>query len=228
MPKQQKNPTSLFLLLGMALFFITSCASISSLPNSNNEIEQIADETQDVRDRLVNTAYSLLGANTLEVNGRHFRQDCSGVVMALYYGAGIDLTPAIQAQSGSGVERLYAALEEKGYLHTGRYPLPGDIIFWDNTYDRDGSGRPDDELTHVGMVVSVSENGDIRYIHDHVTLGIVLEYMNLRHPDQHSRTKNGRIITVNSYMRASNAPSYDKQLAGELVHALGRAYLLVD
>jgi hypothetical protein len=46
-----------------------------------------------------------------------------------------------------------------GILKPGEYRL-GDIIFWDNTWDRNGNKRfGDDPLTHAGIVISIDEDG---------------------------------------------------------------------
>ena len=34
-------------------------------------------------------------------------------------------------------------------------PKPGDVVFFDNTYDRNKNKRLDDSLTHIAIVVSV-------------------------------------------------------------------------
>ncbi|THB64218.1 MAG: hypothetical protein D6B26_05150, partial [Spirochaetaceae bacterium] len=151
--------------------------------------------------------------------------DCTGAVLATYWGAGIDLAGASAGYPGrNGVAKLYAFLLDSGFIVDGDYPLPGDLIFWDNTYDYNENGLPDDGLTHVGMVVTVASNGDIEYLHHNYRRGIVLEKMNLREPATYSRIVNGQTVVVNSFMRARSAPAYDRRLAGELVNSLGQAY----
>ncbi|MFW6363401.1 MAG: NlpC/P60 family protein [Spirochaeta sp.] len=187
-----------------------------------------SDDFSDIRAALVAAAYDVLGAESLEVRDRSFRIDCTGVVQAIYYSAGIDLIAPLGAYSGNGVVRLHSYLADEQLVHGGREALPGDLIFWDNTYDRNKSGRPDDKLTHVGMIVSVEDNGDIQYIHHNYARGIVIEYMNLQTPEVHSRIEDGNTVIVNSFMRARSAPDYDKTLSGELINSLAQAYLLGD
>src|SRR5208337_912342 len=85
-----------------------------------------------LRSKLVEGAQSILGKKQLFVRGRRFNK-----------------------VNGNGVTRIYKTLERDNLLYSNDYPLPGDIIFWDNTYDADGDARWDDPLSHVGMVVRV-------------------------------------------------------------------------
>ena len=80
-------------------------------------------------------------------------------------------------------------------------PRPGDLLFWDNTFDRSRNGRWGDQLTHVAIVVGVDEHGTISFLHHNYRRGIVVETMNLRHPDVHTtETANGTVI-LNAPMR---------------------------
>ena len=81
--------------------------------------------------------------------------DCTGTVLAIYYYAGIDLARDFNKYSGNGVTRLYKSLQAQKLLYETRYPVTGDIIFWDNTYDRNEDGRWNDTLTHVGITAGV-------------------------------------------------------------------------
>ena len=97
--------------------------------------------------------------------------------------------------------------------------MPGDLVFWDNTYDKNSDGKFNDYLTHVGMVVSVDQNGTITYIHDNYKKGLVYEKMNLYRPKDRE---------LNSAMRMRSSPKgpNNESLAGELVRAFGQAWLL--
>lgn len=128
---------------------------------------------------------------TIRAGNRSYPLDCSGTILAVHYMAGIDLLPAFSTKTGNGVARLWK-------LGTpGGSPRPGDVIFWDNTYDRNGNGRWDDELTHAGIITDVDEEGTIRYVHHHYRLGIVEGRMNLTRPDDRS---------LNSAMRMRGQP----------------------
>ncbi|WP_020611102.1 NlpC/P60 family protein [Sediminispirochaeta bajacaliforniensis] len=226
-----RGSTLLFLVVGAyAALILSSCASLSPIGSSRtspsamgNMLTGPAAETQQA---LIDSAYTLLGKKRLAVKGKNFRLDCTGVVQAVYWGAGIDLVAPLSRYTGNGVSRLYAYLNDQGLLEEASTPSPGDLIFWDDTYDRNGNGKVDDPLTHIGMVVNVWENGDLEYIHHNYRKGIVLEKMNHKTPSLYTREENGKSIIVNSPMRMRGSPAYDKTLSGELVHAWGHAYLL--
>jgi len=226
-----RGSSLLFLVVATyTALILSSCASLSPVGSSRtspsaagNKLTGPAAETQQA---LIDSAYTLLGKKRLAVRGKNFRLDCTGVVQAVYWGAGIDLVAPLSRYTGNGVARLYAYLNDQGLLEEASTPSPGDLIFWDDTYDRNGNGKVDDPLTHIGMVVNVWENGDLEYIHHNYRKGIVLEKMNHKTPSLYTRKENGKTIIVNSPMRMRGSPTYDKTLSGELVHAWGHAYLL--
>ncbi|MFT5679346.1 MAG: surface antigen [Myxococcota bacterium] len=143
-------------------------------------------------------AAKLVGKGRLTVNSERYRYDCSGMVCAAYATSGYDL-------SGSS-KSLYESADQTGVLHTETLPYPGDIAFFDNSYDRNKNGQRDDELTHVAVVESVSEEGTITLIHlGSGTVGRI--QMNLLRPYDSS---------VNSYLRARSDLDGGPRLTGEL------------
>jgi hypothetical protein len=181
-----------------------------------------------LRGTLAEGARSVVGRKELIVRGRRFTMDCTGVVLAVYWYAGIDLARDFGGYSGSGVTRIYRTLEGEGLLYDSSRPLVGDVIFWDNTYDRDDDGQWDDSLTHVGMVTEVGGDGTIAYVHFNVRTGIVIEHMNLRSPDVQSRMEWGHLRILNSPLRLAERgkPHPPRWLAGQLYRILGMGYLL--
>jgi hypothetical protein len=153
--------------------------------------------------------------------------DCTGAVLAIYYYAGIDLARDFDKYGGNGVTRLYRSLEAQRLLYDTRYPVTGDIIFWDNTYDRNEDGRWNDSLTHVGMVMEVSRSGDVEYVHLNYRRGIIIENMNLRNPEVHREMMKGRLRIVNSPMRMKQPgnPHPETWLSGQLFNIFGMGYL---
>jgi hypothetical protein len=107
--------------------------------------------------------------------------------------------------------------EDYGTLTNGEPLRPGDIIFWDNSYDRNGDGRFNDELTHAGIVVAVEDDGTVSYVHHNYRRGVVIASMNPRRPSDTNR---------NSPMRMASQ-RWDKSapwLSGELYRAHGALY----
>ena len=149
-------------------------------------------------------AAELVDAPRLEVEGQRYRYDCSGMVAAAYAAGG-----ARELRGGS--RDLYAAAEADGLLHTRPRPLPGDVAFFDNTYDRNRNGRRDDPLTHVGVVESVSADGTITVVHLG-SKGVRRLQMNLERPDDPA---------VNSALRATRDRDGGPVLAGELWRGFG-------
>ncbi len=103
----------------------------------------------EVQTKIVAGALALNGKTSFTVGDKSFPADCTGVVRAAYAYAGIDLARDFGLYSGNGVRRLFMTLQKAGLLYAVKYPAPGDIVFWDNTYDANGNGKADDELTHV-------------------------------------------------------------------------------
>ncbi|MEM5947103.1 CHAP domain-containing protein [Spirochaetia bacterium 38H-sp] len=198
---------------------------ISHFSNKKASFQEFPSPTTDIQRKLLEEAKKLLGKNTVDVRGRHFNLDCTGVVLGIYYGAGIDLSAEFPNYSGNGVKRLYEILKDRNLLYTTRYPQPGDLIFWDNTYDANGNGRFDDYLTHVGMVMETRPDGTIIYIHHHLRKGIVLEQMNLNDPDTYTIEKDGKTLIINSPMRRKGDPrAQGKWLASQLTRDFAQAY----
>lgn len=167
--------------------------------------------------RVAEAALDLVGMRSLNVAGRRFNFDCTGTILAAYYAAGYDLAAGFGAYTGNGVTRLYAMSADQGTLRD-RAPLrPGDIVFWDNSYDRNGDGRWNDELTHAGVVVDVASDGTVTYVHHNYRRGVVTATMHIDRPQDLER---------NSPMRMAShrwRPT-DPWLSGELYRAHGALY----
>lgn len=186
----------------------------------------ISRDLSDTQQLLVEKAHQIIGVEELLVNNRSFALDCSGVVMAIYWHAGIDLALAFPEYTGGGTERIYKYLREKDLLYRTKLPKPGDIIFWNNTYDKNGNGKPDDYLTHMGMVVNIDEKGTIEYIHDNYRKGIILAKMNLYKPNDLFKIIDGEKIVLNDPMRMRGSPKSKSWLSGQLYTDFGMGYLL--
>ncbi|GDX80220.1 hypothetical protein LBMAG42_20310 [Deltaproteobacteria bacterium] len=151
-------------------------------------------------------AESFLGDSRIVVNGETYRFDCSGLVEASLAKAGC-------AWTGSSA-MLYDAAKEAGVLHHRKRPNPGDIAFFDNTYDRDKNGANDDARTHSAVVTDVEPDGTVLMVHVAST-GVVHLRMNLLHP--HDQVGDGGAV-LNDYLRARSKrdPLGTEYLAGEL------------
>ena len=170
--------------------------------------------------QLVEAANWAKGRRYITIDGHRFRMDCSGVIRAIYYKAGIDLAQDFNKYKGGGTMRIHETLRSKGLIYRPAVPVPGDILFWDNTYDANHNGRSDDMLSHIGMVVSSDKkSGNVIYVHHNEKKGIVFEKMNLLHPDD---------PTYNAVMRSLRVKKLpgNKYLASHLYKDAGKGYLL--
>ncbi len=178
-----------------------------------------------VQQKLVEGANRLRGARKLIVNGRLFPLDCTGTVLAIYYYAGIDLSSDFYKYNGNGVRRLYLMMKDKNLLYDTTDPAEGDIIFWDNTYDRNNDSKWNDPLTHTGMVISTSEWGTVTYVHLNYSKGIVFERMNLKEPNVYMKRINGQMVTINAPMRMKGQPeSHGRWLSSHLYRIFAKGY----
>lgn len=201
------------------LFFLFCCAS--HFPTGG---VPLSPEEQMVTSAIVEAAKGFVGATSLEVRGKRFNFDCTGGVLASYYSAGIDLWPLMAPYSGNGVKRLWLAVKDNQWVSTHSQPTAGDLIFWDNTYDKNGNGIADDPLTHVGLVVFSAPDGTIEYFHHHITRGFVIERMNLKRPDVFREKLNGQYVIVNAAIRAKGLDRSKGYLSGQLFKGFGSAW----
>ena len=169
---------------------------------------------------IVQTAVNLVGAKTIESQGRRISYDCAGVTRAIYLAHGIDLFEGGAADGkANGVGLIYNHLRKHGQLHRGPVVQAGDLVFFDNTWDYNGDGLVNDALTHVGIVERVESNGTIVFI-SRVAGAIERYRMNVAHPHIH-RTADGRLL--NDYMRRKHWRDGEQTpyLTGELFAAFG-------
>jgi hypothetical protein len=210
-------------VVGSFLCLLASCATV---PPGNDPVVQISREVAvsdpylPVKEKLVEAAGWMKGRKSLRVGGRSFGLDCTGIVLAAYWYAGIDLAEDFGSYTGNGVRRLYYYLDDRKLLYNTDLPSPGDIIFWDNTWDANENGLADDTRTHVGMVVSMErETGAGTYLHYNYAKGIVIEDINLLDRDNPA---------ANSPLRMKSLPKVDgyRYLSSQLVREMGRGYEL--
>jgi probable lipoprotein NlpC len=124
----------------------------------------------DLQARLAARAASMVGqAGDFRVGGERFAADCTGFVEAVYEAEGVPLRALMRRAAASGkrtgVDAAWRAASAYGaVLGRGDWPAPGDLVFWHDTWDRNGNGRTDDGLTHVGVVQWV-EDGTVVFVH---------------------------------------------------------------
>ncbi len=177
------------------------------------------------RRHLVARAAGLVGhSRAFDVRGVRFKGDCSGFVEAVYQAEGIPFREAVslaEEDGGSSVAAIYRAVETYGMLFaTETPPLPGDLVFWNDTYDRNRNGAIDDPLTHVGIVEGVSAKGTVTFLHRGAR-GVKRGRMSL---DARGVARSGSGEVLNTRLRVVRRgdPTGTRYLAGELFAAFGR------
>ena len=166
-------------------------------------------ETRTARQRVAEAATRSVGKGPLVVDGQRFRMDCSGVAHAIYARAGFPLGTV------GDTRRLFELARSQGSLRRHE-PLPGDLAFFDFTWDADGNGALDDPLSHVAIVEGVEGDGTVVLVH-RVGDRIVRARMNLERPhDRHDE----RGAPLNHYLRSASG-AFPAKTTAELFVAYG-------
>lgn len=169
------------------------------------------EDTSSLQEQVVSAARSLLDRRHIVIDGERVRHDCIGMVAAAYTLSGMTITHSISD--------LYRQAEAAGLAHQRQHPMLGDIVFFDNSYDKNQNGVRDDPLTHVAIVERIDEHGTITMIH----LGgkgkpVARTLMNLYHPDQ-KRDAAGNAL--NSTLRSVHGRDGGPELTAQLFRGFG-------
>lgn len=178
-------------------------------------VPQDDDATRAARERIARIAGQSVGQGPLVVDGERYRMDCSGVARGIYAKAGFKLGTVEVTGASNDTRILFELVRQNGSLRR-MDPLPGDLVFFDDTWDQNGNGLRDDPLSHVAIVERVDDDGTVVLVH-RVGRRIVRARMNLEEP--HARHgKDGRAL--NHYLRSASGSSPAKTTA-ELFVAFG-------
>lgn len=172
------------------------------------------------RSAIVQSAVRWLGANTITIQGRRIGYDCAGVTRAIFLEHGIDLYRSAHSEGKTnGVRLIHNHVRQHGILHQDTDVHPGDLVFFDNTWDFNGDGLLNDPLTHVGIVERIEPEGTVIFI-SRVAGAVARYHMNLSQPHVHKTTE-GRVL--NDYLRRKRSTDPDKtaRLTGELFSLYG-------
>lgn len=195
----------------LALCGAFGCARGRAIPPPLDQAPEFLSFPSGSRERAVRLARHALGRSQVAFNGRRYPSDCVGFIRGLYEQLGANVMTEGQ-RGDNGVTALYRFAERHGRIYYGGRPLPGDLVFFRDTYDQNGDGRLNDGLTHVGIVEGVERDGTVTIIH-RVTRGVVRYRMNLALRDSklHPRTEE----RVNDVLRSAKLGE-DKALTAQL------------
>jgi hypothetical protein len=189
---------TLFVLF-LSLFFVSLAAFPEEEENSffYSNVIQIAEES--------------IGLKTVPyIKGINLTSDCIGFVRYVYYRAGLDLVKAYGNGRG-GVSSLYDGLKKYDFIYDTRVPRPGDILFFDNTYDINRNKIWDDPLSHIAIVSKIGRHNTIYYVHFGQS-GVEEGRINLFYPNTHAfKQKDGSLYIVNSFLRRDRGEGYSKK-----------------
>lgn len=172
------------------------------------------------QDAIVQMASRLVGARTIQTGDRFIAYDCAGVTRAIYLSQGIDLYEGGKHKAhANGVRLIYEHVRAYGRIHRGPTVRPGDLVFFDNTWDFNQDGVLNDALTHVGIVESVERNGTVVFI-SRVSNAIERYRMNLREPNA-IRASDGRLLNDSLRRKRSGDPLVTGYLTGQLFAGFG-------
>jgi hypothetical protein len=161
-----------------------------------------------------------VGARTIQTGNRFIAYDCAGVTRAIYLSQGIDLYEGSEQKAhANGVRLIHEHVRAYGRIHRGPTVRPGDLVFFDNTWDFNQDGILNDSLTHVGIVESVEQNGTIVFI-SRVSNAIERYRMNLREPNA-IRASNGRLLNDSLRRKKAGDPLATGYLTGQLFAGFG-------
>ncbi len=120
--------------------------------------------------------------------------------------------------NGDSIPAAWREVQSEGTIYHATRPVVGDLVFFHNTYDANGDGRPNDWFTHVAVVESVSANATVTFL-SYRGEGVTRGHLNLENP---GATEIGG-ATANTTLRAERAgdPDYAQYLAGELFAGFG-------
>jgi cell wall-associated NlpC family hydrolase len=197
---------------------VTSAAAAASSAQVSSKAATVSHETEaahvpgdaTLAAKVVQVAKDSLGLKSVpEVNGKWFRSDCIGFVSYCFYkAAGVDLWSYAEGGSDNGCELVYTGMNSRGMVFDAKTARPGDIIFFNNTYDFNGNGKWDDPLTHVAVVIDKIDYDTLVFIH--WASGAVKEYhINLEQPrTAYLDQKDGSRFTLNNWLRKNEGEGY--------------------
>lgn len=163
-----------------------------------------------LRASLVRMVTRWVGLSTLKRVSSRVPDDCSGLVRLAYQRVGLDPLGDRGRPGDNAVTTIWRRAHWLRALKRS-HPRPGDLVFFRDTYDRNGDGRRNDGLTHIGVVERVHADGSITFVH-RSGQGVTRGHLDLRRRSAHTDER-GHVL--NDYVRRQDRTD-GPRLAGEL------------
>ncbi len=142
-----------FILTVLSLSLIVACGGSKSAKSNNTDKTQSASNNKKA-DKAIATARTYIGTPYKYGGTTKKGIDCSGLMCTSYKSANVNLPRTSSAQS------QYGKVVKMNDLQ------PGDLVFFSA---RKGSKK----ITHVGMITTVKNKSDVRFIHASSSRGVV-------------------------------------------------------
>ena len=120
------------------------------------------------------------GARYVRVGAKRYLDDCSNVLRIAYEDLGIDLfSERYHYPKANGVRLIRMKGLTSSASTSSTTVAVGDLVIFDNTYDRNKNGRLDDRDTHAAIVVGF-EDAETAVIYHRVRSGHKIGRLNLK------------------------------------------------
>ncbi len=150
-------------------------------------------------------------------NSRFNPQHSAAYLKTIYEANGIKLG---KMKGNDAVATLYAQTKKQGTVYHATRPAIGDLVFFHNTFDRNGDGRNNDWYTHAGLVEGVDEDGTI-YVLSYWDGKVQSFPINLEHPRIGTDDRNKKVWNTVLRNKADDDPAFTQYLGGELFAGFG-------
>lgn len=162
---------------------------------------------------------------------KHWKQHSSGFVKMVFINSKIPIGRPLQEKNKRGkwlsvTGLIHQYIQENGKLYSDQLPQSGDLVFFNNTFDRNHNKRPDDLLTSVGLVIDVDPDETIHFLY-YTKKKVQIFQLNLKTPKigvvknkNVEKQINTKIMWRNKKQKRRGFPEY----AGALFNGYGSIF----
>jgi len=174
------------------------------------------------REKVVKFAKKFKGKSIPESN--LWRNSSAGFIKMIFLKFNVNITKAEATKSENGkwlrvIELMKNFIKENAKLYTDNSYQIGDLIFFDNTYDKNKNARFDDKFTSIGIIIDIDKEDTIHFLIN-VNGKVRLKYMNLKKTENKIKKGNEEKI-INSSMRFFKK---EKKYSNELFNTFGSIF----